>query len=64
MSNPIVHAISLAVLVSIVIAVVRQLWDGDPELVQSVVTGVAIGITVAALHHWKNNKKTNSDKSD
>ena len=61
MSNTIVYAISLAVGVSIVNAVMNQLREGEPRLIQAIVDGLVVGIAAAAFRHWRNKKKTNSD---
>ena len=62
--NFIVGAVISAVVVSTVIVVMNQLRKGEPRLIQSVVAGVAVGITVVAVQHWQNKKKTNSDTGD
>lgn len=61
MKNAIVHALTLAVTVSIVNVIIHQIRKGEPRLVQSVISGVAVGIGVAAFRYWKNGAKTKSD---
>ena len=64
-SNVIVRAIISFVVAFIVTVVIHLLWNGEPRLIQAVVTGVTNGIIITAVqHYWQNKKKSKSDTSD
>ena len=61
MKNAIAHGLTLAVTVSIANMIMYQIRKGEPRVAQSVISGLAVGIGIAAFRCWKSRAKANAD---
>lgn len=61
--NFVTAAIITCVLLTIFNAVIHQVRDGDPELIDSAMNGLVVGISVTTVQYWMAKRKEATSNS-